>query len=172
LIITLEPFAGVPPEVKSKGVKVATVKIARRNPKSKTSDWMMKRAEAKALIPPDAYEGIIVNDNDELLEGFGSNFYAVWKGKVYTADDDVVLGGISRKIVFSIAPDVLPIEQMPIRLQDISVIDEAFVTSSSRGIVPIVQINDEIIGEGKVGAITHQLMHLYDAWVDEHIEPI
>lgn len=171
-IITLEPFHGVSPEVKLNGVKVATVKISRRNPKSKTSDWMTKRAEAKASMLPDAYEGIIVNDAVELLEGFGSNFYAVWKGKLYTADDDMVLGGISRKIIFSVTPEILPIERTPIRLQNISVIDEAFLTSSSRGIIPIVQINAEIIGDGTVGTITQQLMHRYDAWVDEHIEPI
>ena len=172
LIITLEPFGGVPPEVKSNGVMVATVKITRRNPKSKTSDWMSKRAEAKASMPPDAYEGIIVNDADELLEGFGSNFYAVWNGKLYTADDDAVLGGISRKIVFSIAPELLSIERSPIRLQDILAIDEAFLTSSSRGIVPIVQINAEKISDGNVRTITQELMQRYDAWVDEHIQPI
>jgi branched-chain amino acid aminotransferase len=171
-IISLEPFAGVPVEVKSVGVKVATVKIARRNPKSKTSEWMTKRSDAKMSMPLDAYEGIIVNDADELLEGFGSNFYALWNGKLYTADDNTVLGGISRKIVFSIAPDIVPIEQFPIHVQDISAIDEAFLTSSSRGIIPIIKINAEQISDGGVGTITYQLMQRYDTWVDDHIELI
>lgn len=172
LIITLEPFFGIPPNIKQDGVVVSTVKITRRNPKSKTSDWMTQREAAKASMPSNIYEGIIMNEVDELLEGFGSNFYAVFNGRLYTADDDAVLGGISRKIVFEIVPKLLPLQRSSVRLSNLPEVDEAFLTSSSRGIIPIIQINDVVIGDGKPGTITQQLIQLYDEWVNAHIEPI
>jgi branched-subunit amino acid aminotransferase/4-amino-4-deoxychorismate lyase len=51
-------------------------------------------------------------------------------------------------------------------------IEEAFLTSSSRGVVPIIQINEQSIAAGRPGPLTQQLSTAYDAWVEEHLEPI
>jgi branched-subunit amino acid aminotransferase/4-amino-4-deoxychorismate lyase len=52
------------------------------------------------------------------------------------------------------------------------IIDEAFLSSSSRGIVPIVQIDDVRIGDGMPGRLTAQLSMAYDRWVQANLEPI
>lgn len=171
LILSLEPFAGVPDTVRQVGVQVATVPITRRNPRAKTNDWMNRRAEAKAAIP-DAYEGIILNEAGQLLEGMGSNFYAIRGGVLYTAGDDLVLSGISRKIVQQVAPAIVQVVYQPIALSDVNTLAEAFLTSSSRGVVPIVQIDDIPLGDGQVGPLTQQIQAAYDAWVTDHLEPI
>ena len=49
---------------------------------------------------------------------------------------------------------------------------EAFLTSSSRGIVPIVSIDDSRVGEGTVGAWTSRLMNAYQAYVEERSESL
>lgn len=171
LILTLEPFAGWSPAMYEKGVMVATVHIARHNPAAKTNDWVAQREAASASIPANAFQGIIVNDEGELLEGFSTNFYAIMDGKLYTAGEGV-LGGISRKIVLEVAPTILPIELRPIKMNEISAISEAFVTSASRGIVPVVQIDEHIIGDGKPGPLTLQLRAAYLAWEESHLAPI
>ena len=50
-------------------------------------------------------------------------------------------------------------------LNDLPEIEEAFITSSSRGVVPVVQIGDQQIGNGRVGDMTRRLMNLYEAEV-------
>ncbi|MCB9438249.1 MAG: aminotransferase class IV [Anaerolineales bacterium] len=171
IILSLEPFAGLPESVRQSGVHVATIPITRRNPRAKTNDWMKRRAEAKAAIP-DAYEGIILNEVGQLLEGMGSNFYAIRGGVLYTAGDDLVLSGISRKIVQQVAPAIVQVIYQPIALSDVNTLAEAFLTSSSRGVVPIVQIDDIPLGTGQVGPLTRQIQAAYDAWVTDHLEPI
>jgi branched-subunit amino acid aminotransferase/4-amino-4-deoxychorismate lyase len=49
---------------------------------------------------------------------------------------------------------------------------EAFLTSSSRGIVPIVRIDDITVGEGVPGAITQRLRKAYDEYVLRSAEKI
>lgn len=171
LILTIEPFGGWSPIMYEKGVMVATVHIARHNPAAKTNDWVAQREAASASIPANAFQGIIVNDAGELLEGFSTNFYAIMNGKLYTAGEGV-LGGISRKIVLEVTPNILPIELRPIKINEIPTISEAFVTSASRGIVPVVQIDEHIIGAGKPGPLTLQLRAAYLAWEEKHLEPI
>ncbi|MBZ0319478.1 MAG: aminotransferase class IV [Anaerolineae bacterium] len=171
LILTIEPFGGWSPTMYDKGVMVAIVHIARHNPAAKTNDWVAQREAASASIPTNAFQGIIVNDAGELLEGFSTNFYAIMNSKLYTAGEGV-LGGISRKIVLEVAPNILPIELCPIKTSEIPAISEAFVTSASRGIVPVVQIDEHIIGAGKPGPLTLQLRAAYLAWEENHLEPI
>jgi branched-chain amino acid aminotransferase len=83
-----------------------------------------------------------------------------------------VLGGISQSIVFEIAPDRLPVVTVPIHVSDIPQVEEAFITSSSRGIVPVVEIDGHVFGEGSPRAMTQTLMKRYDAWVNEHLEDL
>ncbi len=172
LILSLEPFAGVPPAVKTDGVYVATAAITRHNPRSKTNEWMARRETALKTLPPAAYEGIIVDDHQHLLEGFGSNFYAIQSDVLYTADESCVLNGISRKIALQMIRDILPLKLLPISARDIPTLNEAFLTSSSRGVIPIVQIDTYTIGTGRPGPLTQQIAKHYDAWVEAHLEPI
>lgn len=171
LILTLTPFEDVPAEARLQGVKMATVQIERQNPRSKTTDWMKSREAARARIPKDAYEGLLVNVNGEILEGFQSNFYAVIDGTLYTAGKDV-LSGISRRIIFEVAPRVLPVTLDAVHLTMLPEVEDAFLTSSSRGVVPITRINDTVIGSGKPGILTQEISQRYNEWVESHLECI
>ncbi|MGD8622845.1 MAG: aminotransferase class IV, partial [Anaerolineales bacterium] len=103
--------------------------------------------------------------------GFSSNFYAVHKGKLRTAKGNV-LSGIARKILLTVAPEVIKVSFQPIRIEDVPSLDEAMLTSSSRGIVPIVRIDEHFIGTGKPGPITQELWRCYQRWVEDHLEKI
>jgi branched-subunit amino acid aminotransferase/4-amino-4-deoxychorismate lyase len=59
-----------------------------------------------------------------------------------------------------------------LRLDQLPAVDEAFITSSSRGIVPIVQIDDMQVGKGRIGLKTKELMSVYDEYVLVHAEKI
>jgi len=171
IIISLEQFKGIPAEVTEHGVRVITLGLVRHNPAVKSTEWMHERRNAVAAFPPSIYEGLLLSPDHHLLEGTSSNFYGILQGTLHSAGDGV-LAGISQKIVYTIAPDILPVEKTPIHISSLPVLEEAFLTSSGRGIIPIVRIDSQVIGNGQPGPLTTQLQHAYDAWVDAHIEPI
>ena len=92
-------------------------------------------------------------------------------GALWTADENV-LPGISRLIVLEVAPSVLPVIRQPVNVKDIPALSEAFITSASRGIVPVVEIDGHALGDGIPGEKTRRLREAYQAWVQAHLEEI
>jgi branched-chain amino acid aminotransferase len=169
-ILALEPFAPPGADLIATGVRCMTVQgMARRNPSAKTNDWA--RVRSTFTLPPSIYEGLLINPAGEILEGFTSNFYAILNGTLRTAGAGV-LAGIAQGIVFEIAEGVIPVQRIAIRTDDLSRIDEAFLTSSSRGIIPIVAVDGVTIGSGLPGAQTGRLRERYNEWVAAHLEEL
>ncbi len=168
--LAAEPLMLLPPELKLRGVSAATYAVTRPNPKSKSNAWVSLRNQAIKDLPPLAYEGIILHQG-RLMEGFSSNVYVVKRGVLFTADHGI-LHGIARQIVLQVVPGIIPLQFEAIEMRALSQAQEAFLTSSSRGVVPIVQVDATIIGGGKPGPITHRISQAYDTWVSEHLEPI
>jgi branched-chain amino acid aminotransferase len=97
----------------------------------------------------------------------GSNFFIVKDGKVMTPRDQYVLGGISRETVLELAARLhLEAKEADMDLFDAYTAEEAFVTSTSFCICPVVSINGSTIGEGQIpGPVTRQLLKAYSALV-------
>jgi branched-chain amino acid aminotransferase len=171
LILSLEPFKPVPPEVLEHGARVITVRESRHNPAAKTTAWAVQRSSAVDAFPPGIYEGILVTDEDVLLEGTSSNFYAIVGGTLRTAGEGV-LGGIGRRVLMQVAPAILPVDLRPVKRAEIATFAEAFLTSAGRGVVPIVEIDGVLVGDGHPGASTRKLRDAYNEWADAHLEPI
>jgi branched-chain amino acid aminotransferase len=171
IVFAAEPLPGVPQHILENGAHVMTISAQRQNPVAKSTGWMHQRNAATRDIPPDIYETLLVNAGGAILEGSGSNFYAILDGELYTAADNI-LKGIARRALLASAKDVLPIHLQPVTVSDLPALTEAFLTSSSRGVVPIVEINGVTIGGGKPGYWTRELARRYDAWTDAHLEPI
>ena len=114
---------------------------------------------------------LILGANGDILEGVSSNFYAILNGELRTAGGGV-LPGIAQQIVFAIAPAILPLRREAIRTAELSQVAEAFITSSSRGIVPVIEIDAQPIGGGVPGAFTGRLRAAYAAWVNDHLEEL
>lgn len=170
--ITMEPMNPIPDEIRRSGVKTATLNAKRENPTAKTTRWMGQRNEARAGISADVYEVILLNEANELLEGSGSNVYFVLDGILRTADLSQVLNGISRRVLLASVGDLLPINETAITLDDLPKITDAFLTSSSRGVVPIVAINDQMLADGQPGELTLALQQQYDQWTEDHLESL
>lgn len=171
LYLAVEPLRGVPAELRQQGVAVATITTQRSNPTAKSSQWLHQRQRAAANLPSDIYETLLISTEEALLECAGANFYAILDGALYTADEGI-LNGISRRVLLQSVGDLLPVHLKPVTLGDVPRLSEAFLTSSSRGVVPIVTIDEQKIGTGTPGELTRELARRYDAWTDTHLEPI
>lgn len=167
--ISMERFRPVPQSLREEGVQCALMDVRRPHPEAKTLGWMHHRDETP--IPQGAYEGLLISPTGEILEGYTSNFYAVLDGTLRTAEAGV-LHGISRYIVLQVAEPRMPVRLDPILVSDLPRTEEAFLTSSTRGIIPIVSIDGRPIGTGNVGPRTRELTHAYSEWVEAHLEPL
>jgi branched-chain amino acid aminotransferase len=172
LIMSIEPFTPLAESVYADGVKVITLQgAARHNPAAKTTDWMQDRQQIEKALPASVFTGLLVSENGAILEGLSSNFYAILNGELRTAGEGV-LAGIAQQIVFEVAPAVLPGRRDAVNVTDIPHLSEAFITSASRGIVPVVQIDEVTLGDGKPGERTRQIRERYLVWVKEHLEAL
>ena len=171
ILLASEPLKEVPYEILINGAKVATRCIIRPNPRAKANTWIGLRAEANKSLPEHSYEGIVCSLSGELLEGFSSNFYVIKDDELWTAGENV-LSGIARKIILDVAYDLLPIHLRPVTIADLRSLQEAFLSSSGRGVVPIVEIDDCVIGSGTPGPYTLEIIRRYNSWIEENLEPI
>jgi len=171
IILAVERLQPVPDELRRKGVAVATCVVSRPVPRAKTNAWLAQRKTIRATLPKDCYEGIIRTEKGNLKEGLSSNIYAILSGDLYTAEEDV-LHGITRKIVLKLAAEKTAIKYKPIPGDAIALLEEAFLTSSSREVVPIVRIDGHSIGSGSPGPFTMQLADEYRSWVKANLVEI
>ena len=172
MILTLEPFQPPARALIEHGAAAITSSAAvRHHPAAKTSDWMRSRKALEQAMPAGIYETFLVDSQGYLLEGLSSNFFAVLNGQLRTAGAGI-LAGISRRIVFQICGGIIPLRKAAPRLDDIPRFSEAFLTSSSRGIMPVVEIDGIAIGGRQAGETTKRLQQAYQAWLESHLEEL
>jgi branched-chain amino acid aminotransferase len=171
LILALESFSPPAPELYATGVRVGLVEGRRESPLAKDSHFIEWRKALLADQPPGIFE-IILYDGDSLIsEGVGSNFYGVIDGKLRTAADGM-LEGIARSILLDVVAQVIPIELRRIRVDELKIASEAMLTSASRSVIPVVQVGDVTIGDGKPGPVAAALKAKYDHRLERELEPL
>ncbi len=170
--LALEPLKLLPRSVYEQGVRVVQTQAHRENPTLKSTAFIAaSQAERAQLAEQNAFEGLIVQDG-LILECLTSNFFYVRSGKLGTAARGI-LNGVTRHEVLHITREAgIEIVYEPLLIHEAGKIDEAFLTSSSRGIVPIVDLDGTQVGSGLVGELTRLLMALYDADVERRVEAI
>ena len=156
LAIMLEPITVRPDTQYREGCKLITSRLQREFPTVKSTNYIgaimaMQEAEAAGAV-----EALYVDHNDEISECTRSNFFIVQDGILKTAEKNV-LPGITRNVLLSYAEEIVPVVIGAVFLDDLQSADEAFITSSTKEVLPIVQIDDTTIGDGKVGPITQAL---------------
>ena len=117
-------------------------------------------------------EALMLNGDSYLCECSMSNLFFVKDGKILTPSIECgALGGITRAIVIElIAPALkLKINEGKYRLESLTCADEAFLTNSAMGIMPLVSVDGHAIGEGKPGKITGDVLKRYENLLDDTI---
>jgi branched-subunit amino acid aminotransferase/4-amino-4-deoxychorismate lyase len=172
IYLSVEPFRPVPPEIVAGGARIISTELERHNPTAKTTAWMAHRRAAVENLPPGIYEAVLVSPDGQMLECTSSNFYAVRSGQLYTADDSQVLAGIARRVVLTLAGEILPVTLRAPLYADLKQFDEALLSSAGRGVVAVVEIDGVAIGGAKPGQFTLAIRAAYEAWAAAHLEEI
>jgi len=170
-LMSIEPFQAPASEWIQAGVRCMTSNLARHNPAAKSSDWMHRRRALEAARPAGIFETFLLDRSGRLLEGASSNVYVILDDELLTAASGI-LAGVSRMILLAVCEKIVPLRLEAPNIADIARFKEVFLTSSSRGLVPVVELDGEAIGDGCVGKTTLALHSAYQAWVEAHLEEL
>jgi branched-chain amino acid aminotransferase len=165
IVIIVKP--NVPPskEAFERGVKVALVDVVRNhpatvNPRIKSNNLLNNALAMQQAGARGGFEGVMRNYRGELAECTQSNLFIVKNGAALTPPLDAgLLPGITREFLFEVGADNgIPVREQVLHDADLFDADEAFLTSTTRELVPIVQVDDRRIGSGSPGPITQSLL--------------
>lgn len=159
LFILTSPLLRQNPAVYQKGISAITTNESRQCPHIKTLNYFRSLTLLEDAKQKGASE-VIYCDNGYILEGTVCNFFAVKQCTIITPKEGI-LYGITREIILEITKNLFPIEERPIEYLEIPTFDEAFTSSSIKGIVPIVFIDDQKIGNGVPGKATEKISSLF-----------
>ena len=161
MYVMLQAMQPLPPEIYVHGVRAEISRSSREKPSLKQTAFISESAFDRTRVGGEVFE-VLLTSRGRILEGMTSNFFYVRDGALCTAGRGVLIG-VTRQTVLALAKQQgFKVCIKAIALHELSYMDEAFITSSSRGIVPVVQIGEQQIAEGQVGAMTRQLMTLYE----------
>ncbi len=152
----------------AQGYKLITTLLQRVAPEAKTTSYLAAIRALKEAARRAASDALFVNEQGHVLEATRSNFF-IFRGDTLITPLSGVLLGITRKVVLDLARERFPVEERPILLEELALADEAFITSSSREIMPVVQIDDVVIGDGKPGERTYELEQRFIEMVERGV---
>lgn len=165
VVIIVGPLHTPPPEAYADGVRIALVDVVRNHPDSvnpmiKSNNLLNSAFAHQQALRQGAFEGLMRNYRGELAECTTSNIFVVTGGVAATPPLSAgLLPGITRHFLFDIGREVgITVEERTLGDDDLLDADEAFLTSTTREIVPVVQVDDRTIGAGTPGPVTRRLL--------------
>lgn len=168
IVIIVKPQENPSREEYDRGVRVVIVDIVRNhpdtvNPMIKSNNLLNCALAAQEAIRRGGYEGVMRNYRGELSECTTSNLFIVKDGAALTpALSSGLLPGITRELLFDVGVDAgIPVREQVLRDADLFAADEAFLTGTTRELVPIVQVDDRTIGTGRPGLATKKLLEAF-----------
>ncbi len=170
LLVLVTPLPKLPRWWYDKGVKVVTIRSERRIPGAKSIDYLPAALAMNQARQSDAVEAIYVDRDNFALEGTTSNLFALVNDRLVTPGRGV-LAGITRQTVLDLAAAITPVEIRDLALSELLSAREVFITGTNKGLVPVVQVDDTLIGDGRPGSQTRHLMAALELHCDRSATP-
>jgi branched-chain amino acid aminotransferase len=168
IVVIVKPQIDPPPEAYERGVKVAIVSIVRNHPGSvnpiiKSNNLLNNAMAMQEAFRRGGFEGVMRNYRGEIAECTTSNLFIVKDGTALTPPlASGLLAGVTREFLFELGPEAgVPVREMVLHDADLLGADEAFLTSTTRELVPIVTVDDAKIGGGAPGPVTLRLLEAF-----------
>lgn len=169
VFLGVEPFTPFPAELYDRGARCRTSALARRSPEAKSTAFIPRASRARSEAGPGIHELLLLDAAGHILEGSSSNFFTVLDGELRTAGEGV-LAGVTRTLILELARDLLPVREEAVALGDLERASEAFLSSSSREVMPVVQVDETPIGAGIPGTVTIELARRYRVHLEDTAE--
>jgi len=157
LLVLVSPIPHLPKHWYTDGVKVISWQVERPIPGAKSIDYISASLALKKAAAKGAIEALYIDRNGLALECTTANIFAFIKDRLVTPGRGI-LSGVTRKVVLDLAGGLFQVDIRDISQQELLTADEIFITGTSKGVVPVVQVDSQTIGNGRPGKNTQRLM--------------
>jgi branched-chain amino acid aminotransferase len=165
LVIIVKPLVRPAEETFAKGIRLSLVSVRRNHPQAlnpliKSNNLLNNAMAMQEALRNGAVEALMQNHDGEIVECSQSNFFVVRGGVVTTPPLSAgLLPGITRALVLELAGTLgIPAKEGRVTAADLALVDEAFITATTREVTPVVAIDRVPVGSGAPGPITRRLL--------------
>jgi branched-chain amino acid aminotransferase len=146
------------------GLEIVTASTIRNhpaalNPRIKSLNYLNNIMAKLEGMQAGCMEALMLNHKGEVAECTGDNIFLVKNGKISTPSlDSGILGGITRDLVIEVAAAAgLQVHEVALTRHDVYIADECFLTGTAAEVIPVVKVDNRVIGTGVPGEITKSL---------------
>jgi len=168
IIILNNPHKDPGIELFDKGISLMLHEYHRDFPEVKSTYYAQALSLQKGWLAK-GHTDVLYHDGTFVSEVSRSNIY-FFEGETLRTNKEGVLEGVTRKNVLKCAESLFDINIAPIRLEELLKAEEVFITSTNKKVMPVVKLDDQLIGNGKVGDRTKRLMKAFDTYIDQYVE--
>jgi len=160
LMVMVTPKLKLPEAWYTEGVKIITSPIERFLPDAKSTNYLSAVWSLQHAHREGAVESIYVDRNHRMLEGTTTNLF-FFKGNSMVTPEKGILPGVTRSVVLELVKGHFDVVLRDIHRNEIETMEEVFITASNKEIVPVVQIDAVVVGNGKPGNRVRKVMALF-----------
>ncbi|HQY95161.1 aminotransferase class IV [Caldilinea sp.] len=170
LLVMLAPVKPYAAHFYRDGATLITFDCARFMPTVKSLNYITALMGQRKARAAGAAEALYCDAGGIITECTTSNFF-IFKGDQLITPVLDVLPGITRAAALEVAGDLFELVERPIQRDELAETDEAFITSTTKEIMPIVHIDGQRIGGGSPGVRTQRLSDLFHEYVAHGLNP-
>ena len=168
VIIIVDDISLYPRELYDNGLSLVTVSTIRNhpnalNPRIKSLNYLNNILAKVEAVQAGCLEALMLNHKGEVAECTGDNIFVVKRGVLKTPPLEAgILEGVTRDAVLELARAAdIPVQETPLTRHDIYTADECFLTGTAAEVIPVVKCDGRVIGTGKPGPLTKQLLERF-----------
>jgi len=164
-------------DVKKNGIRLGTVSVRRGSATTQDPKWntLSKLNCIVACVEADQLgydEGLMLDVNGYVSTCNSTNFFIVRSGEVWTSTGEYCLNGVTRGSIIRLCKENnIPVFERNFHMEDCHSADEAFVTGTFAGVIPVVNIDGNELSGGIRGVITERLQKIYKKDIDTLYPP-
>ena len=176
-IVIIPEYKKADKTINENGITLATVSTQRGTAETQDPrlNTLSKLNCIFACIEADklgADEGLMLDKNGHVSTCNSTNFFIVKHEEVWTSTGEYCLPGVTRgKIIQLCKSNQIPVFEKDFSVEDAETSDEAFVTGTFAGVIPVTCLDNKLIGNGKRGEITKKLFDFYKSEINKLYPP-
>lgn len=165
IIIIADKITLYPAEYYDKGLEIITASTIRNHPAAlspriKSLNYLNNIMAKIEGLKAGCIEALMLNSKGEVAECTGDNIFILRHKQLLTPSIEAgILEGVTRDAVIKLAREAeIEVREIPLTRHDVYVADEVFLTGTAAEVIPVVKIDNRVIGNGEPGPMTKDLM--------------
>ena len=174
-VVIIPEYKKASEEIKKVGLTLATVKTKRDHSiQDPRINSLSKHNCIAACIEADQLgvdEGLMLDPHDFVSTCNSTNFFIVRGDEVWTSTGEYCLNGVTRGSIIRLCKEYdIPVYEKNFNVEDVHTAAEVFVTGTFAGVIPVISVDGNIIGNGTRGSITESLQNWYALDIEKLVE--